>query len=270
MDPVTSTLGLDKADMRGKMIAIEEQHGSDGTFLISSIISHAIKGHQSVCLVLYHNTFSHYHNIGMRFGYNMMALKEKGQITVVEPMNDIMTNIESMCENTLTLSDSILTTSSHESKMFIVYKLFSAIRDKYYQARKYSDSVIIIIDDLSHLFDLGLSLSLVQQFLRYLISILELDPKTQLCILTHVYQEYSTSCAANILSNSLKHMAHLVVDIEPLQTGHSSDASGRLTINWRLDSIRRQFHWPEKAMYLYKLMDRYVKIYAPGMIGALL
>lgn len=267
MDSVINTLGIDKVDTAGKMIAIEEQHGTDSTFLISTVIANAVKKNQAVCLVLYHNTFSHYHNIGMRLGYNMISLKDKGQLVIVEPMMDIANAVQNLCEEKLNLSDCILTRINRESNNDIVFKLFTAVKDNYYNAAKYNESVVLIIDDLSNLWAFNLSLRDIMFYIRYLESLLKVQPKTQLCMVCHTFQTDAEDCIPNIVSNILKYSAHLNVTVEPLRTGYSNEASGKLSVAWQSHSIRQKFNWPERTTHLYKLTDRQVRIFAPGMVG---
>ncbi|KYQ53745.1 hypothetical protein ALC60_05263, partial [Trachymyrmex zeteki] len=153
---------------------------------------------------LCHNTFGHYHNIGMKFGYDLLNLKEKGQVTIVEPMKIIASNV-------------------HDTVYFI----------------------------------------------RYLRSFISLSPLSQLCILAHAYQENLQTSNADTIANALKYMSHLCVATQPFRTGHSSDASGKLTVYWKTDSVRSKYHWLEKTTHLFELLDWQVKICAPGTTSVL-
>lgn len=270
VDSISNVLGVDRIDMRGKMILIEELHGSDGNFLLSSIISNSIKKDHGICVVLFHNTFNHYHNVGMKMGYNLMTLKEKGRLAVVDPMNTILSEVELLCEDKLDINDSVLVKRDTKVNTRIVYQLFSIVRGKCHELLEDNDSVLIIVDDLASLCDMGLNLTDCMLYVRYLRSLVNAKPSSQLCVLTHTYQNDAQICVPNALANGLKYMAHLIVIVEPLKTGYSSDASGKITVTWRIHSVRREYHWPENCIYLYKLMDRQVKIYAPGTEANLL
>ncbi|XP_017882221.1 elongator complex protein 6 [Ceratina calcarata] len=247
MDSVCNTLGIDKVDMNGKLTLIEEQHNSNANFLLSSIIFNAVRKNYGICFVIFHNTFNHYHNVGMKFGYNLTSLKEKGKVTVIEPMKAIVLNMECTKEQpTSTIRDIFMTIKSECDKM------------------KDCTSVLIIIDDISHFHNFGCDLKESMYYVRYLRSFLGHSPLFQLCIVAHTYKNELKACAPNIFVNGLKRMAHLLVKTEPLQTGYSSDASGNITINWRTNNVRIKYNWPETAKYMYKLSNRQVQIYAPG------
>lgn len=276
MESVYSTLGIDRVDMHGRIVLIEEQHGSDANFLVNAFISNALKKNYGLCFVLFHNTFSHYYNIGMRTGYNLMALKEKGKVTLVEPMKELVCNINEMCKDIdvttvnnmiLSGSDTKISNSNEDNKstgIKVVHNLFKLLKESCNEMTKQNESILIIIDDISHLCNLGLSLKDSAYFVRYIRSFMESHPMMQLCIVAHTYRDDLQSCIPDIACNSLKYIAHLILIVEPLMTGHSSDASGKVTICWNIDSVRREYHWTERMIYLYKLFDWHVKIFAPG------
>lgn len=248
MDSVCNTLGIDKVDMDGKLILIEERHNSDANFLLSSIVYNAVRKNCGICFVLFHNTFNHYQNVGMKFGYNLTSLREKGKIAVIEPMKEIVSNVECMQERATS----------------IINNIFMAIKSECNKMTNEGRSVLIIIDDISHFYNLGCDLNESVHYVRCLRSFLGQFPLFQLCIVTHTYNSELKSCVPNVFANGLKRMAHLIVKTEPLQTGYSSDASGNVTINWRISNIRMTYNWPEIAKYMYKLSNRQVQIYAPG------
>lgn len=274
MEMVCNTLGIDRVNMNSKMILIQEQHGTNANFLVNAILSHALKQTNAVCLILCHNTFGHYHNIGMRLGYNLLALKEKGQVTVVEPMKIVTSNIADMCKDSTDKEKMIIPTVASAENMDIAHRLFTCVREKYNEAVKFAEPVVFIFDDINHLLDFGLSAHDVMHFVRYLRSFVALHPLSQLCILAHTYQDESqisnrVEMSQDVVANALKHMAHLCVTTQPFRTGRSSDASGKLIVHWRINSVRLEYHWAEKTTHLFKLLDWQVKIGAPGAASVL-
>ncbi|GAB1862239.1 Elongator complex protein 6 [Camponotus japonicus] len=241
MEMVCNTLGIDRVNMNSKVILIQEQHGTNANFLVNAILSHALKQTNAICLVLCHNTFGHYHNIGMRLGYNLLALKEKGQVTVVEPMKIIASNIADMCKDSMDKEKMIIPTVASTENIDIAHRLFTCVREKYNEAAKFAEPVVFIFDDINHLLDFGLSVHDVMYFISN----------------------------TDVVANALKHMAHLCVTTQPFRTGRSSDASGKLIVHWRINSVRLEYHWAEKTTHLFKLLDWQVKIGAPGAASVL-
>lgn len=276
-ESVCTALGIDKVDMRGRLVLIDEQHGSDANFIINSVLSRAVENGHGICLVLFHNTFGHYHNVGMKLGYNLTVLRDRGQVNVVEPMKIIAQNVEDLGHDAvdadgMEIGGALRPGDEDNFKDFnvtkldanLVRQLFLPVRNSCREALKSQESVVVIIDDLSHLFDIGLSLRDVWYYTRYLRSLMEYEPTLSVYIMTHTYRAHTDSCQPDMIAVGLKHMAHLIVTVEPLVTGHANDINGKLSVNWKIDNIRRENNWAEKSTYLYKLSDRQVKIFVPG------
>lgn len=271
---VRRVIGIDDVDLNGKLIVIEEQHGSDGNFLINTVLSHALEKGNGICLVLFHNTFGHYNNIGLKLGYNLNVLKERGEITVVEPMKLITNNIEEIGHDTVdascpelssnkqTLNDVIPNVTKSDPN--IVKHLFQALKNKYDELLKSRESITIIIDDLSHLFEMNLSLKDVWLYLRYLRSLMQEYPNTTVCILTHTYRVDADFCQPDMIVVALRKMADLNITVEPLTTGHANDRSGKMSVMWKTHSVRKTYNWAERTTYLFKLHDRQIKIFNLG------
>jgi len=270
MTMVCNILGIDKINMHGKINLIEEQHGTNANFLVNAILSHALKRNAAVCLVLCHNTFSHYYNIGMRLGYNLLNLKEKGQVTLVEPMKIIASDITDICKDFTNRMEIIIPDVTSMGHVDIAHKLFAFVKEKHDEAARFSESVVLIIDDINHLLDLGLGIRDIMYFMRYLRSFISSYPLSQLCILVHVYQGNLHTSNADIIASTLKHMAHMCVTTQPFKTGYSSDTSGKLIVHWKTDSIRSKYHLVEKTTHLFKMSDWQVKICTPGAMSILL
>ncbi|XP_051157649.1 elongator complex protein 6-like [Leptopilina boulardi] len=273
-DAVCSALGIDRVDLRGKLTLIEEQHGSDANFLVNSFISSSLEKGQGICLVLFHNTFGHYHNIGMKLGYNLNVLRERGQVSILEPMKLIANNIHDLGHDSVDAAnvefneknteDDISNLNIMEHGPSLVHKLIVPLKKQIYELLKNQDSVMVIIDDLSHLFDLQMNLRDVWFFVRYIRTFVEFEHSLSMCILTHTYKADPDSCQPDLIAVGLKHIAQLIIVVEPLSTGLAKDVSGKMNVRWKMDSIRTKYNWPEKLSYLFKLLDRQVKVFPPG------
>ncbi|XP_020295676.1 elongator complex protein 6 [Pseudomyrmex gracilis] len=269
IEMVCNYLGIDKIDMCGKMILIEEQHGTNANFLVNAVLSNALKRKNAVCLVLCHNTLGHYHNVGMRLGYNLLTLREKGQVAIVEPMKTVASClVADTCNDPADGERNILPDANSERHVDTVYRLFTHVREKYEEAARFSESVVLIIDDINHLLDLGFGVLDVMYFMRYLRSFMASRSLSQLCVLAHVYRWDPETSNADMIANALKHMAHLCLTAEPFETGHSGDTSGgKLMIHWKVDSIRLKYHLAEMTVYLFKLLDWQIRITTPGGVA---
>lgn len=273
-DAVCSALGIDRVDLRGTLTLIEEQHGSDANFLVNSFISSSLEKSQGICLVLFHNTFGHYHNIGMKLGYNLNVLRERGQVSIIEPMKIIANNIHDLGHDSVDAANTDFNVKNSEDETSnlnimeqgpsLVRKLITPLKAQIYELLKNQDSVMVIVDDLSHLFDLQMNLRDVWLFVRYIRTLVEFEQSLSICILTHTYKADPDSCQPDLIAVGLKHIAQLIIVVEPLSTGIAKDVSGKMNVRWKVDSVRTKYNWPEKLSYLFKLLDRQVKVFAPG------
>ncbi|XP_074106254.1 elongator complex protein 6 [Cotesia typhae] len=276
-DSVRRALGIDQVDLNGKLIMIDERHGTDANFVINTVLSKSLEEGRAICLVLFHNTFGHYHNIGMKLGYNLTVLRERGEVTVVEPMKSIVCNIEELGHDSVDPSTSELEERLRDTFINntqipdplklddnVIQHLFTSLRHQYYETKKIRESVTIIIDEITHLFDLNLSLKEVWLYTKYLRSLMESEPTLALCVMGHSYQTDADNCYPNIIVQVIRRMSHLFVITEPLKTGYANDISGNMHVQWRVAAIRKQHHWSERTTYQYKLLDRQIKLFTPG------
>lgn len=263
MDSVSNILGIDRVNMNGKLIVVEEKHESNANFIINSIIFNALKKETGILLVLFHNTFNHYHNVAMKFGYNLTMLKEKNKVNIVEPMKIIASDIERIGEESTHDSDVNFSKFMANSNVNAMKNLLTTIKDEYHKMKNSNEDVIIIIEDLSHIYNLGFSSESPVYYVRYLRSLLQCNNVSQLCILIHTYKHLLQDCISDVLSHYLKHIAHLHIVVDLLESGYTSEISGKITVNWKIDSIRKKYNFSEVARYIYTVSDRQVKISIP-------
>ncbi|XP_058803757.1 elongator complex protein 6 [Phymastichus coffea] len=246
MEDVREAIGIEKVDMSGKLIFVEEHHKADANFIYHTLTSHCMEKNNIICFVLFHNTFGHFHNVGMKLDYNLKKVQDKN-VKVIEPLRLVTRNMEMSTSN-------------------LVKELAGIIQIKCISTEKESvdQKVYVIIDDLSHLFDIGLSMEDVWLFTRYLRSFVKQEPFFTVCIGSHIYKSLGHQCLPNLAAVVLKHFADLIISVQPLETGFSKSASGKVIVYWKASNERHKFKWPKETMYLYKLLDRQVKLFEPG------
>jgi hypothetical protein len=257
---VCSALGTDKENLVGKLIAVEEHHGSNGNFVLNCLIAEQVHKEGAVCLVALHNSFGHYHNVGTKLGYNLRQLQEKGcveSIEVLKSLNDSLNAVhEDRAQNVLF--------GDEENTMRNLFHLIEEKTKKLLQNRKL---VSLIIDDLSDLLSLGIPIKEVLSFLQYCRTLLESQSGLSLVVLTHIAEGDEEQ---RLLASGLCHVADMIVTICGLKTGQSSDVSGAMNvIHRRLDQPMVVHEWNKQNLYHFKLLDRQVKVFAPGTAPSL-
>jgi hypothetical protein len=125
-----------------------------------------------------------------------------------------------------------------------------------------------VIDDLSDLLSLGIHVKDVLSFLQYCQTLLESQPDLSMVVLTHVAEGDEEQ---HLLSAGLCHVADITVIVCGLKTGQSSDVSGAMkVIHRRWDQPIIADEWNKQNLYHFKLLDRQVKVFAPGTASSLM
>lgn len=251
---VCSALGTDKENMVGKLTAVEEYHGSNGNFVLNCLIADQIQKGGGVCLVALHNSFGHYHNVGTKLGYNLCQLQEKGCVESIEVLKLINGSLNTIHDGS---EQNIF--GNEEST---VRNLFYLIEEKIKKLLQNIKLVSLVIDDLSDLLYLGIPLKDVLSFLQYCRTLLDSQPGLSLVVLTHIAEGDEEQ---KLLTAGLCHVADMTVTICGLKTGQSSDVSGAMKVTHRRwDQPTVAHKWNKQNLYHFKLLDRQVKVFAPG------
>lgn len=241
---VISAIGLDVSSDQGGIIGIREEYGSDAHFVLSCLLSKYIQSEYNICFVTLHHSFNHYHNVGMKLGYNLSTFKEKGIIKTVEPMK-LLLNGE----------------CSFQSYEILKQTLVNEIENNVEDMLKADKRVLIIIDDLSHLFDLDFSLQEVLLLIKRVKRLIHRSPLHYAILNVHVASENDV-----VVANLVQHSSDIHVVISPLKTGFSSNVSGKMEIS-QINSQHKDNLWNKLRIYHYKLFDRFVKVFAPGLVS---
>ncbi|KAJ9573443.1 hypothetical protein L9F63_009171 [Diploptera punctata] len=252
---VCNILGIDKEDLTGKLISVEECHGSNANFVLVCLISQQIQKDCGICLVTLHNSFGHFHNVGTKLGYNLQQLEDKGSVETVEMLNLLNSSFDT--------SENYLFKNTED----IVKDLFIKIREKIEKLMETRKNVCLIVEDISDFLLLGIPVKDVLSFFQYCRVLLDSLEGLSVVILTHVAEGDEEQC---IVATSVSHVADTVVTISSLKTGQSNDVSGVLKIVHRnLEKSIPNHDWNAQNLYHFKLLDRQVKVFAPGTAPSL-
>ncbi|PSN54131.1 hypothetical protein C0J52_09466 [Blattella germanica] len=252
---VCSVLGIDKEDVTGKLIAIEESHGSNGNFILSCLMAEQIKKDCGICLVTLHNSFGHYHNVGTKLGYNLQQLEDKGGAETVE--------VFKLLNSSFSTSENYLLQNTED----IIKNLFLMIKTKIENIFKNKKTVCLVIDDASDLLSLGVAVKDVLCFFQYCRSLFEMFSGLSIIVLTHIAEGDKEQ---HLVTMGVAHVADIKINISSLKTGQSNDVSGVMKVIHRSwDKSVTKVDWNQQNVYHFKLLDRQVKVFAPGTAPSL-
>lgn len=244
-------LNILKPKSSEKVISIRENGLADANFIITNLMLDifAEKANR-MCLVIMHNTVGHYHNVGKRIGYDLLSKIRNGYVTTIEPLKSLYEQLGSTDAN----DNTYLSTNKED----IAKKLFLNIKCKIDSFLKDEavGKVYLVIDDISHLLDLGIDIKYIITFLKYCIA-LTTDREVYMIVNCHISP---SNVHDEIISNALTYVSDLNIEISNLKTGISRDVSGILKV------VRHEQNMPQlnENIYHYKAYDREIKVFAPG------
>ncbi|XP_044272410.1 elongator complex protein 6-like [Tribolium madens] len=236
INPLLVSLDIKSTD---KVISIKENGNIDSNFVITHLIKQILFENNKLCFVILHNTLGHYHNVGKRLGYDFLKQVEEGCIKTIEPLKDI---VEDIGNGTNYLID---------DKEQIVKALFTSIKNSIEEFTATTPNrAYLIIDDISHLLDLGIDLKYIISFINYCLSLIN-DDRVSVVINTHV-----CSKPDEIICNNLNYVSDVVIEVLPLKTGISREVTGVMTIEKSGKAQVTQFH--------FKAYDKGIKTFHLG------
>lgn len=242
---IISCLQLDK-HLPSRIIVVKEINGCDSSFIDSCVLSHCIKNEASVIVVSTHNSLNHFQNVGLKMNYNLQKHIESGLIgfynLAEESVNSHLTNGECSIQG-----------------------LLLKIKEKILEKQQIGE-VNIILDGVSHLFDMQYTLKEVNDFVKQIFDLIKQSNNSFLLCHCNDASEYDIT---HTMVNLLIHKAHTVLETETLQSGWSTDVAGHLTVKYPGEKFSNEHKFTlnmKTTKYLFKLFDRGVKLLAPGTV----
>ncbi|KPJ08184.1 hypothetical protein RR48_12923 [Papilio machaon] len=152
-----------------------------------------------------------------------------------------------------------------ENEHISLEHVYQNIKDKAECMRNKYNVVNIIFDGVSHLLDMHYNLKEVNLICSKVIELIREYNSLLICH-CNVANDHDLT---HVLANFLSHKAFMVVEVENLASGWSSDVSGHMTIKYPGKKFDKEHMYSldiKPAQYLFKLFDRGVKLLAPGTV----
>lgn len=235
-NPVLSSLKIKHDD---KIIFVKENSLADSNFIITHLLKQILYEKNCAFFLTLHNTFDHYQNVGKKLGYDLKQAVEKGEVKVLDPLEEVIDNIGRELEE------------NPDYPIGQIPKcLLNSIKkgiDNLLTSKK--QAVYLIIDDISHFLDLGIELSQVVSFTNACVN-LACDDDVFVVINSHV-----SSCESDlIVAHSVQYICDVLIEVSPLCTGKSTDITGVMRI--QRGGVEDSYH--------FRAFDRGVKTFHPG------
>lgn len=248
--------------LSGLSVGVSETN-ADGTFILNHYLSGYVKQGWNVCLLNLQQSNAHYNVIGNKLSVNLAQARDNGNFIVMDGLKSISEQVvelslgKGMCHTDKGNVD-FSAPRNHSLK-----KLFLSIAETLSSKFSNESTTLVIIDDLSIFLTLGIPVSDVVFFMQYLHQLVRTKTNIGLLSLVHCNKEDHD---VEQLAKHLEHTADLYISAQGLDTGYCKDVHGELVLH-RTDGKAGQTRVHKMQ---YKLSDKTVTLFAPGMSTAVL
>ncbi|NWT97338.1 ELP6 protein, partial [Urocynchramus pylzowi] len=247
---------------QGKFTLLRDTR-TDGSFLVHHFLSFYLRAGCKVCFVALLQSFSHYNVVAQKLGVSLAAAKERGQLVFLEGLKsclDLLFGEEEQPGQPSPLQ--FLSTSDLRALFGFVRESLSAGGGDCWKGP------VLLLDDLSVLLSLGAAPVAVLDFIHYCRACVCCQLQGNVVVLVHSNED-SEDEENELVVNSLCHHSDLILWAEGLATGFCKDVHGQIKIIKRL-SLRQAAEQDLVQIYQYKIQDRNVTFFAPGLSAAVL
>ncbi|XP_053913218.1 elongator complex protein 6 isoform X2 [Cuculus canorus] len=199
-------------------------------------------------------------------GVNLTAAKERGQLVFLEGLKSCLDLVFGEKEEQSGQPSPLQFMSESSSNL---KAMFDFIRTSLTPAD--SDSwkgPVLLVDDLSVLLSLGATPVAVMDFIHYCRVVVCSQLQGNVVVLVHSNED-SEDEENDLVVTSLCHHSDLILWAEGLTTGFCKDVHGQIKIIKRL-SLQLTAEEDRVQIYQYKIQDRNVTFFAPGLSPAVL
>lgn len=226
----------------------------DANFLLHHFVSHYLKDNRYISVLGFAQTDTHYTTAGHKLGLNLQNVKDGRTLYVIDGLKMLLDGFIGEQEKGVFCDP--------RASSFSLKPLWRMIRDRI-QETKERNGHLVIIDDLTALLNVGVSLQVVLDFVHYCKVLVE-KSNVSMVILCHSNdddEEYTS------LLSHLKGYSTLHIHVNALKSGYSRDISGEMQITKYSKTVsllntHRLLH--------FKLLDKDVRFFAPGTSTAVL
>lgn len=232
--PLLTHLAIKPED---KIVTVIENELADANFIITHLLKQIISESNKVCLVIWHNSLGHYQNVLKRLGVDLLKKVNDGDVVVLQGLQKLLEEIVN--------DGDVAALREQVSEMFFE-EIDKAIGDFV----KNNNNVYLVLDDFSHLFDLGVSLQRVLTFVNKCVNLTNND-RVSIVLGSHVSDKNDL-----IIVNSLRYTSDVAIVVSTLKTGRSRDVTGVI------DVFRSRIE--KRDTYHFQATDKEIRTFCPG------
>ncbi|KAK2909730.1 elongator complex protein 6 [Channa argus] len=259
---------------QGEFILVSDKH-SDASFLIHHFLTFYLRARCKVCFLGLVQSFSHYSAVSQRLGVSLAQAKEKGQLIFFEGLKESLSVLIPQEANITSQAIDFLrdpTVGLRRLYEFVQSSLSSSSDgEKVKDEAEEWGSPVLLVDDLSVLLSLGVSVGDVLDFSHYCQAMVCSQLQGSMVMLVRCdgeEEEDDGDEGSERLLKGLTHQCTLGLHVKGLPTGYCRDIHGQVEVCWR----RRQGDGPhtQKKVFQYKVHDKGASFFARGTSSAVL
>lgn len=257
---------------QGEFILLSDRR-SDASFLIHHFLSLYLKAGCRVWFVALVQSFNHYSGISQRLGVSLSQAKEKGQLVFLEGLKESLSVlIPQETEAGSEVMDFLRDPAAGLKSLyqFVGSSLTSGGSDDDEEGR---GSPVLLVDDLSVLLSLGVSVGDMLDFSHYCRATVCSQLQGNVLMLVRCDGEEEEEDdgddeGSERLLKGLTHQCSLSLHVQGLPTGYCRDIHGQVEVCWR--RRRGDGQHSQKKVFQYKVHDKGASFFAPGTSSAVL
>nr|XP_046256030.1 elongator complex protein 6 [Scatophagus argus] len=264
---------------RGEFILVSDRQ-SDASFLIHHFLSLYLRARCRVWFLGLVQSFNHYSAVSQRLGISLTQAKEKGQLVFLEGLKESLSVLIPQESNAGSQAMDFLRDPAVGLK-----SLYEFVRSSMSSSGGRGEGVegtdetdewgppVLLVDDLSVLLSLGVSVGAVLDFSHYCRATVCSQLQGNVVMLARCDGEEEDDDDGDDegperLLKGLTHQCSLTLHVQGLPTGFCRDIHGQVEVCWR----RRQGggQYTQRKLFQYKVHDKGASFFARGTSSAVL
>jgi hypothetical protein len=206
---------LDKDDLLKRYVLISDDQSSSDYFL-HYFLCNRIRNDQIVCLISVTQDLLHYQAITSKLGTNLKFAQDRNQFHFIKTHSRTASTGTGPCCHNVTIDNSLKP----------LYQLINDVLSSFDQSKP----VCVIIDDLSILLSLGVSLVEMLTFVKHCRDHLLNDDKKEGSLIIRIHRDSDVDDdEEGFLLRHILHYCHLHLHTKGLTTGYSPHISGEVS-----------------------------------------
>ncbi|XP_030227229.1 elongator complex protein 6 [Gadus morhua] len=264
---------------QGELILVSDRR-ADASFLVHHFLSFYLKAGCKVCFLGLAQSFSHYSAVSQRLGVSLTQAKEKGQLIFLEVLNESLDVLLQKTSNTESQALDFL-----RDPAVGLRGLYDFVRASVSDSGVGGEDdggvgtvgrwgpPVLLVDDLTVLLSLGVSVGSVLDFSHYCFVTVCSQLKGNMVTLVRCEgeedeDEDGDEEGSERLLKGLTHQCCLTLHVQGLPTGFCRDIHGQVEVCWRKTQKDKPSN--QRKLFQYKVHDKGASFFARGTSSAVL